>query len=158
MGREDEVAQLAYSMERLSNHPLARAINRYGKREQLPVLHLDRFESVTGMGIQADLDGHPCRLGRREWLEGEFPEGLEVESASEPGISEVWLVRDGLVGRVTLRDDIRSEAGAVLSGLKGEGLETVVLTGDRKVAADRLKTVLEVAEIRSELKPDGKRG
>src|SRR5678816_2099669 len=43
-GREREVAELAYSLERLSSHPLARAINRYGKQKRLPILELEQFE------------------------------------------------------------------------------------------------------------------
>src|SRR5207237_10509652 len=46
-GREAKVAQLACSLERLSAHPLARAIGRYGKNQQLPLLDLDQFESIT---------------------------------------------------------------------------------------------------------------
>ncbi|MEY2427670.1 MAG: Zn2+/Cd2+-exporting ATPase [Verrucomicrobiota bacterium] len=52
-GREKEVAQLAYSLERLSTHPLARAVTRHGKRERLEVIDLIQFESITGHGLRA---------------------------------------------------------------------------------------------------------
>src|SRR5207247_7746120 len=52
-GRELDVARLAYSLERLSTHPLARAITRYGKQQNLAVLELDNFESVTCVGLKA---------------------------------------------------------------------------------------------------------
>ena len=67
-GREREVAQLAYSLERLSTHPLARAITRYGKQQHLPALELDHFESVTGFGLKARHQGSGIVLGRREWI------------------------------------------------------------------------------------------
>src|SRR3989449_10349693 len=67
-GRETEVAQLAYSLERLSTHPLARAITRYGKQRQLPALQIARVESVTGTGFQARHGQHTVRLGKRAWL------------------------------------------------------------------------------------------
>ena len=62
-GRETEMAQLAYSLERLSTHPLARAITRYGKQQRLQPLEFDHFESVTGQGLRGRLDGDECLLG-----------------------------------------------------------------------------------------------
>src|SRR6185436_4991659 len=67
-GREGEVAQLAYSLERLSTHPLARAITRYGKQQQLKAVTFEHFESVTGQGLRARRNGTVCSLGRRTWL------------------------------------------------------------------------------------------
>ena len=67
-GRETEVAQLAFSLERLSTHPLARAITRHGKQQGLQPLELADFESITGQGLRARRNGDDCLLGRREWL------------------------------------------------------------------------------------------
>ena len=67
-GRENEIARLAYSLEKLSTHPLARAITRHGKQKQIEPLALDQFESVTGQGLRAKRNGVECLLGRREWL------------------------------------------------------------------------------------------
>src|SRR6266446_3719407 len=67
-GREAQVAQLAYSLERLSTHPLARAITRHGKQQRLQAIEFDQFESVTGQGLRARRNGSECLLGRREWL------------------------------------------------------------------------------------------
>src|SRR5439155_17299929 len=64
-GREKEVAQLAYSLERLSTHPLARAITRYGKQQALEALECDQFESIPGQGLRARRNGNACFLGRR---------------------------------------------------------------------------------------------
>ena len=54
-GREPEVARLAFSLERLSSHPLARAITRHGKQQRLEPFELDQFASVTGEGLEARL-------------------------------------------------------------------------------------------------------
>jgi Cd2+/Zn2+-exporting ATPase len=56
-GRETEIARLAYSLEKLSTHPLARAITRYGKQQQLVPVELEQFESITGQGLRARLNG-----------------------------------------------------------------------------------------------------
>jgi Zn2+/Cd2+-exporting ATPase len=152
-GREREVAELAYSLEKLSTHPLARAITRYGKQEGLRVITFNNFESVTGQGLQATWNGKQVRLGRRDWaLQGR----LEIPSSSAPGISEVWLAIDGIAGRLTLRDDIRDQARDVVSQMRAEGLQTVVLTGDRRSAAEHLRAALQVDDVRAELRPEQK--
>ncbi len=159
-GRETEVAQLAYSLEKLSTHPLARAITRYGRQQELEPLALDRFESVTGQGLKARHEGAAVLLGRREWILAERPTVIHPEShtrtSTDAGSSEVWLARNGLIGRLVLRDDIRPQARGVLDELKQCGLRTVVLTGDRRATAEHLKRTLHLDEVRAELKPDDK--
>jgi len=170
-GRECDVAQLAYSLERLSTHPLARAVTRYGKQQQLAALDLEQFESVTGLGLKARHNGQTILLGRREWLlnggtlppdpapppAGPIParHWLAQVPPTEAGFSEVWLAYDNLVGRVLLRDDIRPQARTVVEELRREGLRTLVLTGDRKAAAEQLKRQLQL-DVRAELKPEEK--
>src|SRR5260221_2011895 len=67
-GRETEIARLAYSLEKLSTHPLARAIARHGKQKQIEPLALRHFESVTGQGLKAKHSGAEIFLGKREWV------------------------------------------------------------------------------------------
>jgi Cd2+/Zn2+-exporting ATPase len=169
-GRENEVARLAYSLEKLSTHPLARAITSYGKREQLALVPLDQFESVTGHGLRAKHNGVDCLLGRREWIAehtgaaiwdaasqrlekiGDWKAGIQTE----PGISEIWIAEGDLLGRILLRDDIRPQAKQVIEELRRAGLKTVVLTGDRKTAAEHLRSELKLDDVRAELKPENK--
>jgi Cd2+/Zn2+-exporting ATPase len=156
-GREKEVAQLAFSLERLSTHPLARAITRYGKQQRLLSLELDGFESITGQGLLARHGGQACRLGRREWLaQGEFASTISAVPATDSGLAEVWLARGDLLGRVVLRDDIRPQAKGLVQELRQEGLRAIVLTGDRKVAAEILQRELQLDDVRAELKPEQK--
>lgn len=156
-GRELEVARLAYSLERLSTHPLARAITRYGKQQALVPLEIGHVESITGAGLQAPLGGNIARLGKRSWLEtGANAPAIKSASLTEAGFSEVWLEADGLVGRILLRDDIRPQARGVVEKLRSLGLRSVVLTGDRRATGDHLKAQLDVDEVRSEMKPEEK--
>ena len=158
-GHEPEIAQLAYSLEKLSTHPLARAITRYGKQQGLSALEFARFESVTGQGLRATgKDGGECRLGRREWIaaDGRTSAWPGSVSSAHVGFSEVWVARGDLLGRIVLRDDIRSQARAVVDELRREKLRTVVLTGDHKSSAEHLRTELKLDDVRSELKPEQK--
>ncbi len=156
-GRELDIAALACAMERLSTHPLARAITRYGKQQNLPSLALDHFESITGLGLRAQLGNKVCLLGRRELVLSKLPRGSHPEAPpTAAGISEVWVSDGELLGRILLRDDIRPQAADVLSQLRRSGLRTVVLTGDRPEAAELLKRELHFDELRAGLKPEQK--
>jgi Cd2+/Zn2+-exporting ATPase len=156
-GKESEVARLAFSLERLSQHPLARAINRYGKQQGLTPLPLEHFESLTGLGLRARLGADQVVLGRREWLAQEpAARVLAGVPVAEAGYSEVWVTRDGLVGRVLLRDDLRPASRDVVRRLRELGLPVVVLTGDRQSAAQQLKERLALDDVRAELKPEQK--
>jgi Zn2+/Cd2+-exporting ATPase len=156
-GREAEVLQLAYSLERLSTHPLARAIIRHGKQQGLQSLELHRFESITGQGLRARSEGDECLLGRREWLLQSLhgPRLAEIPT-TDSGLSEIWLARGPLLGRLVLRDDIRPQSRPVLEDLRRAGLHTLVLTGDRQTAAEHLRRELALEDVRAELKPDQK--
>jgi Zn2+/Cd2+-exporting ATPase len=156
-GRENEIARLAYSLEKLSTHPLARAITRHGKQKQIEPLALDQFESVTGHGLRAKRNGNECLLGRREWLaQGDRAKIISQVSSTDAGFSEIWLAEGDLLGRIILRDDIRPQAASVIDELRHEGLRSVVLTGDRAATAEFLRAELKLDDVRAELKPEQK--
>jgi len=156
-GKENEIARLAYSLEKLSTHPLARAVTLYGKQKHLQPAELEHFESITGHGLRARYYGRECLLGRREWFAATV-QGKTISTipATGSGVSEVWVACGDLLGRILLRDDIRPEAREVMDELRREKLRTVVLTGDRKDAADHLREQLHLDDVRAELKPEDK--
>ena len=156
-GREQEVACLAFSIEKLSTHPLARAITRHGKQQAFRAIELTDFESITGQGLRAREGAADCFVGKQEWLCGQLgiPPIIAAESVA-PGLAEIWVARGDLRGRIILRDDVRPQSRHVLEQLRKEGLETIVLTGDRKATADHLRSELQLDDVRSELKPEQK--
>jgi Cd2+/Zn2+-exporting ATPase len=156
-GREAEIGRLAYSLDRLSTHPLARAVARYGKQQGLAPVEFEHFESVTGQGVKGRCPAGEIVLGRREWVAASRRDQAVAQIApTEAGFSEIWLSGGDLVGRIILRDDIRPQARAVLDALRAAGLRSVVLTGDRRATAEYLKTELHLDEVRAELKPEEK--
>ncbi len=168
-GHENEVARLAYSLEKLSTHPLARAITRHGKQQALAAIEFAHFESVTGQGLRANHDGVETLVGKRAWVESErrMPDRQKADATgklAEPelgaptaaGTSEVWVAEGALLGRIILRDDIRPQSAAVIEDLRHEGLRSVVLTGDNLAAAEHLRTELKLDDVRAGLKPEEK--
>ncbi|HSY10016.1 MAG TPA: heavy metal translocating P-type ATPase [Candidatus Dormibacteraeota bacterium] len=156
-GRESEIARLAYSLEKLSTHPLARAITRHGKQQRFEPFALDHFESITGQGLRARRNGNECLLGRREWLaQAGHAKIISQVPATDAGFSEVWISHGDLLGRVVMRDDIRPQAASVIGELRHEGLRSVILTGDRAATAEHLRAELKLDDVRAELKPEQK--
>jgi len=167
-GQDAEVARVAYSLEKLSTHPLARAITRYGKQQAIEAIEFENFESVTGQGLRAKRGGDVCLLGRRDWVAEQTGAAIwnagsnKLEPIStagmrtDNGISEIWVAERDLLGRILLRDDIRPQARQVVNELREEGLKTVVLTGDRKAAAEHMRVELQLDDVRAELKPENK--
>jgi Cd2+/Zn2+-exporting ATPase len=156
-GREREVLELAYALEAKSQHPLARAIVRHARAQGLQALELDEFQSITGQGLRGRHDGASVLLGRRELLEsGPLAEWARRLPAESTELSEVWVIGRDVVGRVLLRDQIREESRGVLEALKRNGVRTIMLTGDRRHAAESVAKELGLDEVRAGLSPEGK--
>jgi Cd2+/Zn2+-exporting ATPase len=156
-GREREVLELAYALEAKSQHPIARAIVRHAKAEGVRALELEEFQSITGQGLRGRMDGASLLLGRRELLEsGPLAEWAQRLPAAAAELSEVWVIGPSLVGRVLLKDQIRAESRGVLAELKAAGIRTIMLTGDRRHAAEAVAKELGLDEVRAGLSPEDK--
>lgn len=156
-GREAEVMELAFALEANSHHPLARAIVRDAKARGVRELGMEEFESITGQGVRGSLAGAQVLLGRRELLENGplagWAKNLPPASAE---LAEVWVVGKDVIGRVLLRDEIRAQSKGVLMELKRAGIRTVMLTGDRRQAAESVAREIGLDEVRAGLSPEQK--
>lgn len=156
-GRENDVMELAYALEAKSEHPLARAIVRDAKARGVRARELDEFRNLVGQGVSGRFNGAQALLGRRELLEaGPLAGWAERLPPASAELAEVWVVGKDLIGRVLLRDQIRSESAAVLRELGRQGIRTVMLTGDRRHAAEAVAKELGVGEVRAHLTPEQK--
>jgi Cd2+/Zn2+-exporting ATPase len=156
-GREQEVMELAYALEAKSEHPLARAIVRDARARGVRELNVDQFRNIVGEGVKGSLNGVQVLLGRRELLEaGPLAAWAKKLPPAPAELSEIWVIGREMVGRVLLRDQIRSESRAVLAELKQQGIFTVMLTGDRQHAAEAVAKELGLGEVRAGLTPEGK--
>ena len=156
-GRETHVMELAHTLEAKSQHPLARAIVRYARANNIRALEVDEFQSLTGKGVRGKLDGGTILLGRRELLEsGPLAEWAAKLPPASPELSEVWILGKDLVGRILLKDQIREESKGVLAALRALGVKTIMLTGDRRHAAESVAQELGLDEVKAGLSPEDK--
>ena len=156
-GKEDDVLRRAFSMEQHSNHPIARAIVDHGKKQGLQTSKVDHFESVSGSGLRGTVDNETIFLGRRELMsDGPLADWINKVEEPPPSVTEVWVFQKDLIGRILLEDKIREHSGETLRALKELGLKTIMLTGDRRSAADSVGQEIGVQEVRSGLMPEDK--
>ena len=156
-GREQEAAELAYSLEAHGSHPIGRAIQKYARRQGLEPRAIDDFQAMSGQGIQGKDGEALCVLGRRELLE-HGPLAEWIQSVPEPAaeFTENWIFKDDLIARILLKDQIRTESADILSALRSMRIRTVMLTGDRRGAARSVGEAIGIQEVRSGLKPEDK--
>ncbi len=156
-GREQEVLELAYALEKNSTHPIARAITQHARQAGVRAREVEQFESITGQGVRGRFGEGTAVLGRRELIAaGPFAAWLEKMPPADAEYSEVWVLASGLIGRLLLKDQLRPESRSVLAALKAGGIKTVMLTGDRRHTAESVAHELGVGEVRSGLSPEDK--
>ncbi|MGJ8641468.1 MAG: heavy metal translocating P-type ATPase [Opitutaceae bacterium] len=156
-GRESEASELAYSLEAHGSHPIGRAILKYGKQQGLEARAIGDFQAMSGKGVQGRDGDALCVLGRRELLEDE-PLADWIKDVPEPPAeyTENWIFKGDLIARILLKDQIRRESKPILDKLKQSGIRTVMLTGDRRGAAESVGSEIGIGEVRSGLKPEDK--
>ncbi|CAN5714384.1 heavy metal translocating P-type ATPase [soil metagenome] len=156
-GTETEVARIAFTLDGQSNHPISRAITAYGKAHKLEAHPVTEFQRITGAGLRGRVNGNVCYVGRRELMqEGGFEQWLDKIPDAPLGFSEVWVLSPDAMGRILLQDTIRAGSKGVLEKLHDDGILTVMLTGDRRAAAEQVGKELGLGEVRAGLKPDDK--
>ena len=151
-GAEAEIERIAFNLDRFSDHPLARATQRYARKKDVPEVAPANFASVPGQGLRADFGGKTFALGRRKFV---APDADTSKIEPSDG-AESWIGGPGLFGRISYRDRARPEAAGVLRQLNAEGVRTVMLTGDRRAAAEKLAQEVGLTEVRAELHPEDK--
>ncbi|MEN3939927.1 heavy metal translocating P-type ATPase [Prosthecobacter sp. SYSU 5D2] len=156
-GKETEVLRLCVTLDANSNHPIAHAITRHAKEQGIEPGTLLEFHSIPGQGLRGLTKDGITYVGRRELMDqGDFAKWLKDVPDAPLGFSEVWVLNAQTMGRVLLKDEIRSGSKAVLAALAEQNVRTIMLTGDRRAAAIQVAEELGVADVRAGLHPEDK--
>ena len=158
---EDEVLQLASSLERASEHPLAEAIVRGAEDRGMTLSKTDDFESVTGKGASGTVNGRTVALGNIKLLEalGIDPGGLpqQAEAGRAEGQTVMFIAIDGrAAGMVGVADPIKDSTPEAIRDLNAEGVKVVMLTGDSRTTAEAVAGKLDIDRVEAEVLPDQK--
>jgi Cd2+/Zn2+-exporting ATPase len=163
-GSEEEVLRIAASIESRSEHPLARAVEAYARRQGTSWPEPSEFTALPGRGATALVDGQRYFLGNHRlfeehgWCSPEVEEVLESQEAA--GRTAVIVGREmQVLGILAVADQPRPEAREAVKELRRLGVEhTVLLTGDNHTTARTIAERTDVHEFRAELLPEDKVG
>ena len=156
---EEALLTLAASAERLSEHPLGRAIAE--RAGDMPLLPVSDFKMSAGKGISAKIDGKRYRLGNEKYI---AEAGIEVDIAAldrlrgEGKASVIVADEAGVVGILALSDALRPEAAGVVRQLHDMNTRAVLLTGDHATAAKYFAAKVGIEDVRADLLPEEKVG
>ena len=145
----DTLVYLAASAEYGSTHPLAECVRSYAKATVIPT----EYKEIAGRGVAAKVDGRSVLVGNSDLLR---EAGIELAEGIDS--SSLLVAADGCyIGHIIVTDSIKTEAESAISSLKSLGARRIVmLSGDRKINAERVGTQLGITEIHSELLPEEK--
>jgi Cu+-exporting ATPase len=158
---EDELLALAGAAESSSEHPLARAIVAAAKDRGVELPVATQFESVSGLGVRAEVNGRQVLIGRPAFL---AESGVDVsrmtsrvERLEQTGRTVAVLAADSKpLGLIALGDALRPEAIEAVEAMKKAGIVPVLLTGDNERAARHVATQLGIADVRAGVLPERK--
>jgi heavy metal translocating P-type ATPase len=159
---EVDVLRVAASAEAFSEHPLADAILDYADEHDVSFPDPDAFDSVTGKGVRATIDGDDVLVGKPGWLTDESVDlsvaQEDIESLQGRGLTTVGVVVEGtLIGLVGIGDKIKPDARETLDRMKAEGITPVMITGDNERTAQAVADQVGIERVMVEVLPDDKR-
>ena len=159
-GRDQQaLLRLAASLEKNSEHPLAKAVT--AEAESLPLSDVSDFEALPGHGLHARLDGKELLGGSLKFLSSK---GLVAEAVSaqanalaEEGKTPLLFAYDGeLAGIIAVADPIKEDSAQAIRELRNMGIQTVMLTGDNERTAKAISEQAGVDQVIAGILPEGK--
>ena len=159
-GQED-LLRTAFSLERLSEHPIGRAVVSRAEADKLEPHVVEGFEAVPGRGVRGRVGGQEALLGSARFLESQgVPVGMWADRAGvlqEKGRTVLFLAVGGRVaGIVAVAGVLKREAAGVVRSLKAMGLRVYMLTGDNERAAKAAAAELDLDGVLAEVLPADK--
>ncbi len=155
----NDVIELAASLEALSSHPIGQAIINYADENNIKYSQVENFKNVPGKGIIGVIDGEEYYAANESLIEGDNfnISHNEVVSYASDGKTVIFVGnKDEVIGLITVTDKIRDETVDVIRNLKDQGINTVMLTGDNKVAAQAVANQIGIDYAYSNLLPEDK--
>ena len=158
---ERRLLQLAASLERASEHPLAAAIVAGAEARGIEFLSAEGFESVTGKGVKAHLEGGNVLLGNRRLMEDASVDpgslAAEAEAMRADGQTVMFVAVDGgLAGLIGVADPIKTTTPEAIRQLHKENIRIVMLTGDSRTTAQSVASKLGIDDVVAEVLPEDK--
>jgi len=156
---EDAVLSVAASLERHSEHPVATAIVRAAGARSVRFDQVDGFQSHTGSGVTGKVAGRGAAVGNARLMR-ELGISLQQDveaTASSGGASELLVaVDERVIGKIIVSDAVRSSSREAVENLRRLGVDVLLVTGDRKSAAESVARTTGIKHVLAEVLPEEK--
>ena len=158
---ETELLAIAYTLEKKSEHPLAKAITKRAEQEGLSATEVENFHALPGNGIHAMLNGKALYGGSYKFISEQIQVTDEItvlsEQLSEEGKTPLFFACDGeLFGIIAVADTIKEDSPRAIKEMQDMGIHVVMLTGDNERTAKAIGAKAGVDEVIAGVLPDGK--
>ena len=155
---KEEIIKIAASLEHESSHPIAQAIVNYADENEIALDNISDFKNVPGKGIIANINGEQYYAANESLIEGSsFDISKDEINKIAEGKTLVFVGNsEKVLAIITVSDVIRSNASEVINDLKEQGIQTVMLTGDNKLAAKGVADEIGIDYVYSNLMPEDK--
>ncbi|MEH1826594.1 MAG: heavy metal translocating P-type ATPase [Nostoc sp.] len=160
-GNELQLLQLAATVERNSEHPLAEAVVKYAQSQEVSLIDAKNFAANAGSGVQAVVANQLVQIGTQRWLTELGINTISLQQYKDAweaaGKTVILIAVDGeLQGIMGIADALKPSSAAVVKALQKLGLEVVMLTGDNRKTADAIARQVGIQRIFAEVRPDQK--
>ncbi|MEO0300698.1 MAG: heavy metal translocating P-type ATPase [candidate division WOR-3 bacterium] len=150
--RKEEILEISAYAEANSNHPIAKAIKEYYGKE-IKNIEMEEFSEKPGLGIKAKFKGRKVLVGSDRFL---HENNIDHETCKGDGTTVHVVIDNVYAGYITISDEIRKEAKAVIENLKKLKIKIGMLTGDEKFVAEEINKKLNLDFFKAELLPEEK--
>ena len=158
---QDQVLEMAASIEKGSEHPLGKAIVNEAVKKGLVLTNPQNFKSTSGAGVEAIIRGGRVKVGKPEWFSetAALPESDKAEILSlQSGGNTVMMVsvEGQLWGLVAVSDTLKPESASAIQELRRQNLKVIMLTGDNRMTAASIARQVSIDSVEAEVRPEEK--
>ncbi len=158
---KNKLLSVAYSLERKSDHPLAKAIIAKSEEYKISFSEVENFKALSGSGLLANLDGKEIYGGNLKLIEKKanisISQKNEIDRLSSEGKTPLLFASDEkLLGIIAVADTLKDDSIEAINQLKTMGIRVVMLTGDNEKTANAIGKAVGVDEVIAGVLPDGK--
>ena len=157
----EQVLRIVASVEAKSEHPIALAIVQAAEQQNISLLPITTFDSVTGFGIKAGVEGQAVHIGADRYMQqlglDVTPFKDEAAHLGQEAKTPIYVAIDQkLVAIIAVADPIKDTTYAAIAGLHQLGLKVAMITGDNRHTAQAIAAKLHIDQVIAEVLPDGK--
>ena len=158
---DSDLLSVIYSLENMSEHPLALSMIEYAKENNANLLEVKEFKTTDGRGIEGIVNNSKYFIGNYKSVEELKLNTKELEdkvnNLSYQGKTPLLIIKDNkVVGLIAVKDEVKKSSKQAISELRNKGIKVIMLTGDNRKTAEAIAKEVNVDEVISDVHPEDK--